>query len=91
MAIAIFETKKPKRNNVIGYIRNEINLQGKSEFFFKKYVIVCTNFAFVSPRYNTNKKEIETVKRANLYGKNTMKFYKEMKTRKIKFLHDIKN
>ena len=56
--------------------------------FFKKYVIVCTNFAFVNPRYNTSEKEIETVKRANLYGKNTMKFYKEMQTRRIKFLHD---
>ena len=56
--------------------------------FFQKYVIVCTNFAFVNPRYNTNEKEIETVKRANLYGKNTMKFYKEMQTRRIKFLHD---
>lgn len=86
--LKISKNKKPKRNNVIGYIRNEINLHDNSEFFFKKYVIVCTNFAFVNPRYNTNEKEIETVKRANLYGKNTMKFYKEMQTRRIKFLHD---
>ena len=87
--LKILKIKKPKRNNVIGYIRNEINLQDKSDFFFKNYVIVCTNFAFVNPRYNTNEKEIETIKRANLYGNNTMKFYKEMQIRRKKILLDI--
>ena len=29
--------------------------------FFKKYVIVCTNFAFVNPNL-ANEKEIETLK-----------------------------
>ena len=76
----------------IGYIRFDVNtnLLPKNKIFKKKFVLVNSNFALIDPRYSTAKKEIESVKKSNLYGNNLKNFILAMKSHRKKFLSDIK-
>jgi len=76
----------------IGYIRFDVNtnLLPKNKIFKKKFILVNSNFALIDPRYSTAKKEIEGVRKSNLYGKNLKEFILAMKNHRKRFLSDIK-